>query len=494
MTKATSPDLTSAPPLALHGGARRIGLAATLAVHGLLLALWLTAFFAARLLEYAPHASLWFPPAAISFAAFLVFGRQALPTILLACVLATLATNAVYAQALSPWTLLLSSAAFAGCHAFSYALAALVLRRVARGHARVASMRRTVTVFLLGGVLAAALAALTGALGLSFTGMIDAAEVPGLLVPWMIGDYAGLVALGPLAVMLLRRLGERAGMNIDHGLPRLDRSADTSPPRRWKLALLLGVSTLVLLLAAVFPTQPAVVFVLFLAVVIQLWIVHTEKAAVALTGIALFSLLLAAATPVLGLQAHALTLQFAMISLAANSYFGLAVPELYADNVRLRHLLTHDALTGALSRSFFEERAREGVAQSHVRGESAALLMIDLDRLKAINDTFGHAAGDAALRALAARCQGCLRPGDLFGRLSGDEFGAFLPTASHDSAVRIAERMREALAHAPDDAGAPALSASIGVAAVVDRAETYESLLGRADQAMYRHKRGERTG
>lgn len=481
-------------PLVQVGGARRPGVKAALSVHGLLLAVWLTAFFAARLLEYAPHASLWFPPAAISFAAFLVFGRQALPTVLLACVLATLATNAIYAQGLDAWSLLLSSATFAGCHAFSYALAALVLRRLARGQARVASMRRTVTVFLLGGVLATALAALTGAVGLSLTGMIAVADVPSLLVPWMIGDYAGLIALGPLAIMLLRRLGERVGMNIDHGLPRLDRSADSCPPRRWKLALLLGVSALVLLLAALFPAQPAVVFVLFLAVVIQLWIVHTEKAEMALSGIALFSLLLAAATPLLDLQAHALTLQFAMISLAANSYFGLAVPELYADNARLRHLLTHDALTGALSRSFFEERAREGLAHSHARGESAALLMIDLDRLKEINDSLGHAAGDAALRALATRCLTCLRPGDLFGRLSGDEFGAFLPSSGHDSAVRIAERMREALAGAQDAAGTPALSASIGVAAAVDRAESYETLLGRADQAMYRQKRGERAG
>lgn len=464
-----------------------------LGVQGLLLALWLAAFFAARLLEYAPHASLWFPPAAISFAAFLVFGRQALPTVLLACVLATVATNAIYEQGMGLAALLLSSAVFAGCHAFSYGLAALVLRRVARGRARVASMRRTVTVFLLGGVLAAGLAALTGALGLSLTGMIDAAEVPGLLVPWLIGDYAGLVALGPLAVLVLRRVGEDAGFRIDHGLPKLDRSADPTPPRFWKLALLLGVSALVLLLATAFPSQPAVVFVLFLAVVIQLWIVHTERAVLALLGIALFSLLLAAATPLLGLQVHALTLQFAMISLAANSYFGLAVPELYADNARLRHLLTHDALTGALSRSFFEERAREGLAQSRARGESAALLMIDLDRLKAINDSLGHAAGDAALRALAARCLTCLRPGDLLGRLSGDEFGAFLPTAGHDTAVRIAQHMREALADASVEAAAPSLSASIGVAAMADQAESYDSLLGRADQDMYRQKRAERA-
>lgn len=102
-------------------------------------------------------------------------------------------------------------------------------------------------------------------------------------------------------------------------------------------------------------------FALFVVVVIQLWIVHTHGTVHTLVAIAAFSLLVALATPLLALGPHALALQFAMISLAANSYFGLAVPGLYADNTRLRHALVLDPLTGALSRAGFMEQARNNL-------------------------------------------------------------------------------------------------------------------------------------
>ena len=81
----------------------------------------------------------------------------------------------------------------------------------------------------------------------------------------------------------------------------------------------------------------------------------------------------------LRLGEHALTLQFAMITLAVGSYYGLAVPMLHADNVQLRRLLIHDALTGAYNRHFFLELSQQAIRQSRMRAQPASMLMLDLD-------------------------------------------------------------------------------------------------------------------
>lgn len=466
-----------------------------LALHAGLVAAWLLAFFAARLLEYAPHASLWFPPAAVTLAALLVLGARALPALWLACILATLITERAYAQQLGAGALLASSLLFALGHTAAYGLAAALLHRFVRGRTRHETTLRAVSAFLLIGALGAALAAVAGATALVLGGMLAARDLSGLLVPWWIGDYAGLVALAPLAVLALVAASEHAGLRIEPALPRF-RPQHASRPRhsrtfRTKLALLLGLSAAILVAHALLPGQQALVFTLFFAVVIQSWIVHSEGQLQSLFAVAAFSLLLAVASAVLELGEDALVLQFALISLAANSYFGLALPALYADNQRLRQLLTHDALTGALSRAFFEDRAREGIETARQRGHGAALLMIDLDRLKAINDDHGHAAGDAALRALADRCSASLRAGDVFGRLSGDEFGAFLLGAGGAEAAAVVRRMREALAALPVPGTEIPLQASFGCATMHPGSEDYEALLARADALMYREKRGE---
>jgi diguanylate cyclase (GGDEF)-like protein len=250
-----------------------------------------------------------------------------------------------------------------------------------------------------------------------------------------------------------------------------------------KLSALVLVSAAILFSAAQFRDQEALLFLLFISIILQLWIVHTETELCALAGIALFSALIVVATNVLQLGGEALMLQFVLITLAANSYLGLAVPSLYSDNDRLRELLTHDVLTGALSRAFFEERAREGIEAARHRCEPAALVMIDLNGLKLINDRYGHAAGDAALRRLVHTCQRYLQAGEVLGRLSGDEFAIFLPETNGFRVEERIARIKAELAEPPQPVGA-----SFGLAELSRQEETYEQLLHRADQAMYQHK------
>ncbi|MBB5015726.1 sensor domain-containing diguanylate cyclase [Rehaibacterium terrae] len=459
---------------------------ATAGVHAALLAVWLGAFAASTLLEYAPHASLWFPPAAVTFSALLVLGARALPVLWLACLLSALITDRLYAQGLSGNEIALSGLVFALTHTGAYGSVALLLRRLA-WEASPRTTLRKVSVMLIGGAVASGLAALLGAWGLTRTGMIHPDEFPGLLAPWWIGDYTGLLTLGSLCAVVLVKLAGRAGITVPEGIQsfaRGRRGPGMSSRAALKLAVLLGTSALVLAGAALFPEQETLPFLLFVAIIIQLWIVHTEGELCALAGIALFGLLLVAATAVLHLDAQALTLQFVLIGLAATSHLGLAVPSLYEDNARLRHLLTHDVLTGAHSRAFFEEKVRAGMAAARHRGEPAVLAMVDLDGLKKINDRHGHAAGDAALQALARTCQRHLKTGDVLGRLSGDEFALFLPRSTTADAQARIQRIEADL----EDSRAPA-RASFGIAELTDAPESYEALLARADAAMYRNKR-----
>jgi diguanylate cyclase (GGDEF)-like protein len=456
------------------------------ALHILVLMLWMATFLLAALLEYAPHASIWFPPAAITFSALMVLGTRILPVLWIACVAATFLINRIYEQGLGISELLMSGAAFAFAHTVAYGLVAIPLRHMAWDTTPVTTLRK-VTYLLVGGALASGLAAVLGSWGLTLTGMIDPAEFLPLLAPWWIGDYAGLLTLGPMTAVVLAKLAGLVGVNVPPGVQQFTKSLPLTARFAWKLAVLVGVSVLILTATALFPAIESLVFLLFFTVVIQMWIVHTEPEIGALLGIVLVSLAVVVATWIFGLGDQALILQFVLITLAVNSYFGLAVPSLYNDNRRLRYLLMHDSLTGALSRAFFEDDARLGIESARKRHEPAVLIMVDLDHLKAINDQHGHAAGDLALKSLADCCQSVLLPGELLGRLSGDEFAVFLPGCGLDEAERKVSRIRAAL-EIHRSSHRAAVKASFGIAELDADAPTYEAMLAKADAAMYREK------
>jgi diguanylate cyclase (GGDEF)-like protein len=156
----------------------------------------------------------------------------------------------------------------------------------------------------------------------------------------------------------------------------------------------------------------------------------------------------------------------------------------------LRRLAETDPLTGVLNRRAFDETAATACALARAQGEPFAVVALDLDGFKSLNDRYGHAAGDAALRAMADTARRDLRAGDLIGRLGGDEFAIALPGADTDLAQRIAERLRQSFTRLRVRHGREHLrfSASFGVAASNRTAESFAQTLGRADAALYRAK------
>ena len=164
--------------------------------------------------------------------------------------------------------------------------------------------------------------------------------------------------------------------------------------------------------------------------------------------------------------------------------------ELKASNAHLETMAYSDPLTGLPNRALFESTLQAAIHKANTAGKPIAVLFIDLDNLKAINDGYGHAKGDAALRATAARIRRALRSTDFLARLAGDEFVIISPNVlSTKDAQKLGERLTVWLGISlPEDQWAHPVRASIGVAVFPDHGDDLASLIQSADMAMYRAK------
>ncbi len=166
--------------------------------------------------------------------------------------------------------------------------------------------------------------------------------------------------------------------------------------------------------------------------------------------------------------------------------FAIDITERKRAERHLAHAAHHDALTGLPNRTLLYERL-----DTALHGASPlALLLIDLDHFKAVNDTLGHDAGDLLLRDVAARLQEVLRPDDTVARLGGDEFAVLLPDTGPDGAVQVADKIRSSLAAPFVITGrCVEIGGSVGVALAPTHGAEGTALLRRADVAMYVAKR-----
>ena len=157
----------------------------------------------------------------------------------------------------------------------------------------------------------------------------------------------------------------------------------------------------------------------------------------------------------------------------------------------LRELATTDALTVLPNRRHFLELAEQALERSHRSGRSIGWILLDLDRFKAINDHYGHDAGDGVLRAVADAMRETIRAGDIAGRIGGEEFAVCLPDTDLAGARLLAERLRAAVAsrRARVTAGSLSVTASLGVCETSGKNLDLDTILALADGALYRAKR-----
>ena len=156
------------------------------------------------------------------------------------------------------------------------------------------------------------------------------------------------------------------------------------------------------------------------------------------------------------------------------------------DSQKLEKIANTDMLTEIYNRRYFMRRTNDEIAEALRYGQTIALIMLDIDHFKSINNRFGHLAGDKVLKALAAKIHGQLRSVDLLARWGGEEFIILMPHCNISDAAHLAEKLRKTVSEKPfDDVGD--VHISLG-AAQYRQGEEFDQWLQRADRALYRAK------
>lgn len=168
--------------------------------------------------------------------------------------------------------------------------------------------------------------------------------------------------------------------------------------------------------------------------------------------------------------------------------FSMAALSSEQQTLALRAVATQDGLTGLLNRAAFLELAADELQRLRRTRALGSLVLADLDHFKAVNDTYGHAAGDLALQSFASACTATVRSTDLVGRYGGEEFIFFLPGANPDRAEAIAGEISRQLGAATAPGGVQMPTASYGIAPIGHGTADLDSLIASADAALYRAK------
>ncbi|WP_266170903.1 GGDEF domain-containing protein [Dyella subtropica] len=183
---------------------------------------------------------------------------------------------------------------------------------------------------------------------------------------------------------------------------------------------------------------------------------------------------------------------YIILLLTVMVFIGMWLYRLKRSQLRFMWLSRLDGLTGICNRKYFIEETERSLRHAEKAGQSAALVIIDMDHFKLVNDTYGHAVGDQVLKHAVAACQRHLHSRDILGRLGGEEFAILLPGKSPDQAWVCAEQIRLEIAAEPVT-GDIAITASIGVASTERSGWEIRQLLTDADHALYRAKRDGRN-
>jgi diguanylate cyclase (GGDEF)-like protein len=417
--------------------------------------------------QYTSATPVW-PPAGIALASFLLWGPGVWPALFLGAFLVNVTTAGSTAACL----------AIAAGHTLGSALAARLAARYAGG---VHAFDRVPDVFRFAALAAAgaAVSATVGALALRFDGLVNSASLAVAWLTWWLGDAVGGLLVAP--PLLLWARGAREGWTRA-------RAAEG-------LALVLVVVTASLVVfGGFFPARTQDYPLEFVCLLPLVWAAVRFEPRGAAAAILLCSALAVSGTVrgygpfARGSATESLLLLQAFLALAALTTLALAaaVSERRRYEQQLLYLVEHDPLTGVLSRKRFESELRHELAMSLRYGTRGAVLFVDLDEFKQVNDQLGHRAGDQLLVKLARLLKGRLRDSDLLARLGGDEFAVLLPNADGSQAQAVASQLAAAIGQDGVVEGSPLrVTASLGIALYPEHGLSADELLSRADGAMY---------
>jgi diguanylate cyclase (GGDEF)-like protein len=410
---------------------------------------------------------IW-PPTGIALAAVLIWGYRMWPAIAVGAFLANITTAGPVP----------SDLAIAAGNTLEAVVGAFLLSRVAGFRPSLERVRDVVSLVVLAGLLSTAISATVGVTSLWSAGLIPDGQILTTWRIWWLGDLGGDLVVAPALLIFASR-------------PALKR-------RPWVRAEALALAVaLVAVATIVFSHRAAFAYVV---VVLLLWIgLRFQQPGIAVAGLIASGIAIWATAhgsgPFVGGSEDAELLR-AQLFLGVAMISGLVTSALNTERTRavqrLQQLADHDPLTGVLNRRRFTEELDRWIGYSHRYGGQGAVLVIDVDHFKSINDAFGHAVGDQALARLGALLRDRVRGTDVVGRLGGDEFTVLLPRADAEQSVALARAVLDKLRSEGTvtmTGRSLEVTASIGVAHFgQDAGLNSHQVLRDADMAMYEAK------
>ena len=431
-------------------------------------------------------ATLW-PPNGMLVAALLLSDRRHWTSILIAGAIGSVAANILNGNSA------LAAGSITVANLVEAYIAAAIIRRETQGHSLF--QRSSDVVVLIVAAITAALIA--GALSAASASLLAGAPFVTIFVKWVLGDVLGLLVVMPIAV-------------IAYDL--ITRGPDLMLARSTHLAAaLIFLGVLGVSMAVFVPGLPPVQFLVMPTVLLASFRLGPLGAALSTVIVAIVGSI----GTVLAAQAGAsssdqVTLSVFTFQLQLATLFLTALPigSAMAQRSRLEQNLTDekeradrfaremvtlvnvDDLTGLATRRHFLDQLDTMAATARRVNQPLTLAMIDIDHFKPINDQYGHAVGDAVLMAIGAACRTAVRSNDVIGRLGGEEFAMLMPLTDQETAYRIVDRLREAVAAIAiptGDGRAVSVTISVGMATFAN--QQIDRLLLDADRALYSAKK-----
>jgi len=411
--------------------------------------------------------AVW-PPTGLALAAVVVWGYRMWPGIALGAFLANLTTAGSTPTDLG----------IAAGNTLEALAGAYLLTNVARFHPSLDRVRDVLALVGYAAILSTTISATIGVASLAASGLVDGGQIGSAWRVWWLGDAGGDLIVAPALLILAAR-------------PRLE-----SRPGVWAegvglSVLLVGVSV------TVFATGLGVAYVVF---PLLFWIgLRYRQVGVVIAGLVTSGI-------AVGFTAHGegpfiggsidTELLRSQTFVAVATITGLLIAALTAERRRtedeLRHRAEHDALTGLFNRARFTQELEHQASYNARYGGLGAVLVVDVDRFKRVNDALGHAAGDELIARMSRLLRECLRDTDVLGRWGGDEFTVLLPQASEAEAIAVVERLlakvRREASIVRGEAAIP-VTVSIGVTPFGPGIDLEpDAIMRSADAAMYQAK------
>jgi diguanylate cyclase (GGDEF)-like protein len=414
------------------------------------------------------------PPTGIALASLLVYGYGVWPAILLGAFLVNITTEGSVATCLG----------IAAGNTLEGLVGAFLINRFAHGRHAFDRIQDVFKFAALAPVASTTVSATIGVLSLRLGGLATGPNLESVWLTWWLGDAVGALVVGPFLVLWL---------SDPKGCLRDARTLEAGA-----VFLVVVLSGLVVF-GGLFPTETKTYPLEFLCLLPLLWAAFrlpqsgAAVASLALSGLAIWGTLRGFGPFVRGSPNESLLLQQAFLGVATLTTLALAsvVSERETFERQLVYFVDHDLLTGMLSRRRFEAEIGRELAITSRYGTHGALIYLDLDDFKVVNDRLGHRAGDTLLIHLASLLKDRLRDSDLLARMGGDEVAILAPHTDESQARALAAQLVAAIAE--DGAAASdrhqKITASLGVALYPEHGLTVDELLSRADTAMYEAKR-----